>query len=244
MATMTAPSPPTPTTTTFARPCSCTKPQPSTSTPKPSRCRISTALYLSSSTYLQVTTLVGPDASHPAMGNPLPRTAGLPQSSPAGHGAQPVSSTALPAAEAAGHTSGSPAAAVPTSGASAAAAPPAATPDRVVRYVYTCRAPAAPPTRTIAATPMSVPQDWGTPSCHVKARVVISNYAIKSSRTPRVRLHLTRPTAPNPLPAGDRSGVTTCLGEGSAQDQNGRGPRTPHGVPDPHILSGPLSGRG
>ena len=88
---------------------------------------------------------------------------------------------------------------------------------------------------------VSVPQDWGTLSCHVKARVVISNYAIKSSRTPGVRLHLTRPTAPNPLPDGDRSGVTTCPGEESAQDRNGRGPRTPHGVPDPHVLSGPLS---
>src|SRR6185436_6761923 len=73
-----------------------------------------------------------------------------------------------------------------------------------------------------ARGPLSVPQDRGTPSCHVKARVVISNYAIKSSRTLGVRLHLTRPTAPNPLPAGDRSGVTTCPGEGSAQDQNGR----------------------
>ena len=64
-----------------------------------------------------------------------------------------------------------------------------------------------------------------------------------SSRIPGVRLHLTGPTAPDPLPARDRSGVTTCSGEGSAQGQNGQGPRTPHGVPDPHILSGPLSGR-
>ena len=34
-----------------------------------------------------------------------------------------------------------------------------------------------------------------------------------------------------------------CPGEGSDQP-NSRGPRTPHGVPDPHILSGPLSGEG
>ena len=29
-------------------------------------------------------------------------------------------------------------------------------------------------------TPLSVPQDWGTPSCYVKTRVVIRNYAIRS----------------------------------------------------------------
>ena len=27
---------------------------------------------------------------------------------------------------------------------------------------------------------LSVPQDWGTPSCHVKTCVVISNYALRS----------------------------------------------------------------
>ena len=35
------------------------------------------------------------------------------------------------------------------------------------------------PTRFILCT-LSVPQDWGTPSYHVKTRVVISNYVLKS----------------------------------------------------------------
>ena len=45
------------------------------------------------------------------------------------------------------------------------------------------------------------------------------------------------------FPLGDGSGVTTCPGEWSAEPKQ-LGSRTSHGVPDPHILSGPLSGEG
>jgi len=38
--------------------------------------------------------------------------------------------------------------------------------------------------------------------------------------------------------------VTPRVPEKGALSQNSRGPRTSHGVPDPHILSGPLSGEG
>ena len=38
--------------------------------------------------------------------------------------------------------------------------------------------------------------------------------------------------------------VTPRVPEKGALSQNSRGPRTFHGIPDPHILSEPLSGEG
>ena len=38
--------------------------------------------------------------------------------------------------------------------------------------------------------------------------------------------------------------VMPCVPEKGALSQNSRGPQTSHGVPDPHILSRPLSGEG
>ena len=38
--------------------------------------------------------------------------------------------------------------------------------------------------------------------------------------------------------------MTPCVPEKGTLSQNSRGPRTPHGVPDPHMLPGPLSREG
>ena len=63
-----------------------------------------------------------------------------------------------------------------------------------------------------------------------------------SSQTLGVRLHLTGPTVPDPLPARDGSSVTTCPGEWSAQPNN-RGPGPPTGSRTPTYYSDPSAGR-
>jgi len=64
-----------------------------------------------------------------------------------------------------------------------------------------------------------------------------------SSRTPGLRLHFTRPTAPNPLPAQGRSGVATCPGEGSLQGKTAGGPGPPTGSRTPTHYPDPSAGR-
>jgi len=91
---------------------------------------------------------------------------------------------------------------------------------------------------------MSVLKDWGTPLAvsRQEARVVILNYALTAEQPD--------PCGPEPYSPGKRPRTRSPLGEGPvmprvpeevALSQNSWRPRTSCGVPDPHILSGPLS---
>ena len=52
-----------------------------------------------------------------------------------------------------------------------------------------------------------------------------------------------RTNSPGPAPHSGTGPMSPRVPKRGALIQNSRGPRTSHGVPDPHILSGPLSGR-
>ena len=79
--------------------------------------------------------------------------------------------------------------------------------------------------------------------CLGKSFVVILNYALTAEQPD--------PCGPEPYSPGKRPRTRSPLGEGPvtprvpeevALRQNSLEPRTSRGVPDPHILSGPLSG--
>ena len=87
--------------------------------------------------------------------------------------------------------------------------------------------------------------------CLDKSLVVILNYALTAEQPDPCGPEPCSPgrAAPDPLPAWGGSGDATYPGGGSLQPKQ-LGPRTssgvpdPRRVPDPHILSGPLSGEG
>jgi len=74
---------------------------------------------------------------------------------------------------------------------------------------------------------MSVPQDWGTPFC------IEDNYALTAERP--------NPCGPEPYFPGKRPRTRSPLEEGPVAPHV-LGAPDPRRVPDPHILSGPLSG--
>ena len=101
-------------------------------------------------------------------------------------------------------------------------------------FVFSC------PDSWIVIRHLSVPQDWVTPSCYVKTRVVISNYALRSwaagplgpgSISPDQR-HRTRfPLGKGPVSprVPEKKALRAkCLGPGPST-----GSRTPTYYPDP-----------
>ena len=96
-----------------------------------------------------------------------------------------------------------------------------------------------------ARGPLSVPQDWGTPSCHVKARVVISNYALRSwaagplgsgSISPDQR-HRTR------FPLGTGPVSPRVLEKKVLRTKTAGAPRPPTGSRTPTYYPDPSAGR-
>ena len=96
-----------------------------------------------------------------------------------------------------------------------------------------------------ARGPLSVPQDWGTPSYYDKIRIVIRNYAQGAEQPdPWGPAPSHRTNSPGPA---FRSGQVRCHHVSWRRKRSGPkrpGAPDPHGVPDHHILSGPLGREG